>query len=317
MISKVRLVLFGFFALVFVQQAVAQDPADTEQLGTSEKPLAMQGDAVLTQAEIDAAFNKIRPEMRLPYIRNGEMVNRLISTLLSNRILAEEARKANYDQDPLIRNRQLLAAEKELADAWMEKVMREAPATNFETSAYETYLANPEAWKSEEKVDVSHILISSETRPPEEAEELVISIREQIIADPEVFDNLVEEYSEDPSKEVNGGRFPEVKRGDMVKPFEDTAFAMEVEGEISLPVETQYGFHIIRLNRRLPGVVPPFEQIKAQAVEHTRENYLKEYRRNYLRKLLSVPIEYPDGAIEDMVKRYFGENLELAPEFSQ
>jgi parvulin-like peptidyl-prolyl isomerase len=92
---------------------------------------------------------------------------------------------------------------------------------------------------------------------------------------------------------------------------------MEVEGEISLPVETQYGFHIIRLNRRLPGVVPPFEQIKAQAVEHTRENYLKEYRRNYLRKLLSVPIEYPDGAIEDMVKRYFGENLELAPEFSQ
>jgi parvulin-like peptidyl-prolyl isomerase len=92
---------------------------------------------------------------------------------------------------------------------------------------------------------------------------------------------------------------------------------MNDPGEISSPVETAYGFHIIRLNRKIPGTVPPFEDIKAQAMQQARETYLKDYSTRYLKKTLSDPIELPDGAVEEMAKRYFGENLELAPDYSE
>ncbi len=134
------------------------------------------------------------------------------------------------------------------------------------------------------------------------------------MADPSLYDSMVAEYSEDPSKTANGGRYPQVYRDDMVKPFEEVAFALKEPGQISAPVKTDYGYHIIRLNEYFPPAVQPFEDIKEQAIEQARKEYLDEYRKNYLRKVLSNPIVLPDGAAEEMAKRYFGENLELAPE---
>jgi peptidyl-prolyl cis-trans isomerase C len=196
-------------------------------------------------------------------------------------------------------------------------VIADAPPVDYETTAHEKYLVNPDVWRSEERIDVSHILISSENRSNETAGKLAAELWEELEVEPSRFDAMVEEYSEDPSKAVNGGRFPQVKRDDMVKPFEEAAFALDGPGAISLPVETAYGYHIIRLNRKLPGTVPPFEDIKAQAMGQARETYLKDYSTRYLRQTLSDPIELPDGAVEEMAKRYFGENLELAPDFSE
>jgi peptidyl-prolyl cis-trans isomerase C len=302
------------FSLV---SALAQSQETTKELGQSQAPLAKQGGVVLTQAEIDAAFSKIPPQHRLPYIRDGEKVDLLIRNLLRNKVLAGEAKKAAYDQQALVKLRLALATEAELATEWLKKVVVDAPPVDYEVIAYEKYLVNPDTWKTEERIDVSHILISSESRSSKAALQLATEIGEELQLDPSRFDAMVEEYSEDPSKKVNGGRFPQVKRNDMVKPFEAAAFAMDDPGEISSPVETTYGFHIIRLNRKMPGSVPPFEDIKAQAMRQAREQYLKDYSTRYLKKTLSDPIELPDGAVEEMAKRYFGENLELAPDFSE
>jgi peptidyl-prolyl cis-trans isomerase C len=295
----------------------ADNHAITRELGQSQAPLAKQGGVVLTQAEIDAAFSTIPPENRLRFIRDGEKVQILVRNLLRNKMLAEEAKKAGFDQQDLVTLRLAQAREKELAGEWIKKVVHDAPVVDYAAIAHENYLVNPDVWKSADRVDVSHILISSESRSPQAAEEIATSIWEELQTDLSRFDSMVEEYSEDPSKEVNGGRFSQVRRDDMVKPFEEAAFAMESPGEISQAIETAYGFHIIRLNRRLPGAVPPFEEIKAIAMEQAREKYLDDYRTRYLRKLLSQPMILPDGATEEMAKRYFGEDLELAPDFSE
>jgi parvulin-like peptidyl-prolyl isomerase len=132
-----------------------------------------------------------------------------------------------------------------------------------------------------------------------------------------LFDDYVEEYSEDPSKGMNRGSFHSMQRGEMVKPFEDASFAMEVEGEISEPVETNYGFHIIRFNKRYPPRVKKYEDVKADAMTMARKRYLEDYRTRYIRKLIEDPIELPEGAVEAMAKRHFGENLELAPKYQE
>ncbi len=197
-----------------------------------------------------------------------------------------------------------------------QKGGRRCPPGDYETIAHEKYLVNPAAWTTEDRIDVSQILISSESRSAESAEQLATELWEELQVEPARFESMIAEFSDDPSKVANGGRFPEVKRNDMVKPFEEAAFAMEIPGDISPPIQSNYGFHIIRLNRKIPGTVLPFDSIKEQAMQQVKKAYLDDYQARYLRKLLSEDIVLPDGATEEMAKRYFGENLELAPDFS-
>ncbi|MCJ7815719.1 MAG: peptidylprolyl isomerase, partial [Xanthomonadales bacterium] len=166
-------------------------------------------------------------------------------------------------------------------------------------------------------VDVSHILIQSERRSEQEALEIASKLREDLRADPSQFDAFVLEYSEDPAKQSNGGRYPGVQHGQMVKPFEETAFSLAETGAISEPVQTAYGYHIIRLNRVMPPELLPFDQLKQGLMQQAREQHLAEFRLRYIKEQVAEPIDISEGAVDAMVKRYFGDELELAPAFPE
>lgn len=301
---------------ISLNSALAEETkADDQASASLNEPFAIQGAAVLTQTEMDAAFSRIPAEYRLAFVRDGERVNQLLVSMLRSKLVAADAVAAGYDKEALTRNRMALAAEKELAEAWMAHVLENAPEADYEAIAYENYLANPDRYTSEATVDVSHILVNSEVRSEEEALARALIIRQQLLDQPDRFDALVEEYSDDPGKASNNGRYQQVKHGQMVKAFEEMAFSMNTPGELSEPVKTTYGYHIIRLNQAYPAGVVPFENVKANAIKQAREQYLSQYRINYLKQLSSAPIELPDGAVEAMARRYFGDDLELSPDF--
>jgi peptidyl-prolyl cis-trans isomerase C len=314
----------GFFLSLFLMIDVscstalaADEPIQAELQVDPAQIIAYQGNVFLSQDTIDAAFSRIPEKDRLMFIRDGGRVDQLIRSLLQRKIVASDAIKAGFDQDPLMAERMVLAAQKELAEAWLEKLVEDAPQADYAAMAYEDYLANPETYRSDEAVDVSHILIGTEERSLQDAEVLAGQLRAQLEDDPASFDALVMEYSDDPSKSVNAGRFPEMKRGQMVMSFESAAFALEQDGQIAQPVKTQYGYHIIRLNRRLGNTVPEFAEVKHEAMERAKWHYVENYQQNYMRKLLKDPIVIPEGAVEIMAKRHFGENLELAPIYQE
>lgn len=94
-----------------------------------------------------------------------------------------------------------------------------------------------------------HILLSPNTiRSSEETRELVSELRERIIGGEE-FETLAREYSEDVSNALNGGDLDWVLPGQMVSPFE-TAMDDTAVGEVSPPVETRFGWHILRVDDR-------------------------------------------------------------------
>ncbi|MCW8871823.1 MAG: peptidylprolyl isomerase, partial [Xanthomonadales bacterium] len=142
-------------------------------------------------------------------------------------------------------------------------------------------------------------------------------LESRLQADPAKFDELVTEYSDDPAKINNDGRYREMRPGMMVAPFEKAAFALQEPGEISDPVQTDYGFHIIRLNGRSGNELQEFSAVKEEAMAEARQRHLDSYRESYYRRVLSDPIVVPEGAVEIMARRHFGENLELAPGGSQ
>jgi len=297
---------------------LASGSANAEEITVQVDPaeiIAYSGEVYLTQKELDAAFTRISEKDRLAFIRDGAKVDQVIQSLLTRKALAADATRAAYDQSPLMPELVALAAQKELAENWLLQVVRNAPEADFEALAYEDYVSNPDTYRTEEILDISHILIGNKERSNQDAELLADLLITRLEKDPSIYGELVMEYSDDPAKTSNGGRYPEMHRGQMVAPFEKAAFALKEPGQISVPVETDYGFHIIRLNARHGNTVPDYDAVKDQAVATARRKYYENYQQRYLRNLISDPIVIPDGAVEIMARRHFGEDLELAPDF--
>jgi len=84
----------------------------------------------------------------------------------------------------------------------------------------------------------------------------------------ENFEALAKQYSEDPGSKSNGGLYRDIRRGDMVKPFEDAAFTVPV-GQISDIIETQYGFHILKVIERKKET-RPLEKVRRELEEQVK-----------------------------------------------
>ncbi|MGQ0524181.1 MAG: SurA N-terminal domain-containing protein [Betaproteobacteria bacterium] len=122
-------------------------------------------------------------------------------------------------------------------------------------------------FETRQERQASHILITVDAGASAEdkqkarmrAEELAKQLRQK----PERFTEAAKEHSQDPGSAANGGDLGYFGRGTMPKPFEDAVFAMK-PGEVSAPVETQYGFHIIRLTNVKGGEGRSFEDARKQ-----------------------------------------------------
>ena len=113
----------------------------------------------------------------------------------------------------------------------------------------------------------SHILITVDAKAPaaekQKAKSQAEDLLKQIRAKPASFADLAKAHSKDPGSAEKGGDLGSFKRGDMVQPFSAAAFDMKV-GDISGPIETEYGYHIIKLTGITAGKAPSFEAMRGQ-----------------------------------------------------
>lgn len=128
------------------------------------------------------------------------------------------------------------------------------------------YDENQSKFQGDEQRQASHILIAfGVTATPAEkaaAKDKAADILIQLRKDPKRFEELAIKESQDPGSAVKGGDLGSFGRGAMVKPFEDTVFNMKVD-EISDLVESEFGYHIIKLNG-VSGQSSSFESMKPQ-----------------------------------------------------
>jgi peptidyl-prolyl cis-trans isomerase C len=271
--------------------------------------LAERGKGVVTQEMFTARANQIPADIRAPTLRNGNRLRDVINNMLLRSQLAADAKAAGFDKEKVISDRMQLAAENELAEAWLSHYVDMQPDADYEQLAREKFLLTQEDMVSSPKIDVSHILVSTEERSDEDAAALANDIYQQLQADPDKFNDLVMEYSEDPSVKSNRGSFKNVKTGDMVKPFEDAAFALQ-PGEISAPVKTQYGYHIIRLDAYYPPRKQTFDEVKTRLIERERKKHRERVERDYLESLTGLEVHMTEEQLGEMVSRNFGDKAE-------
>ena len=129
------------------------------------------------------------------------------------------------------------------------------------------YEAHRAQYGVQESRQASHILISVDPGATAEAKQKARAkaedIYEQVKRNPAQFAELAKKYSQDPGSAANGGALGTFSRGSMVKAFDDAVFKMKV-GDISPPVESQYGYHIIHLTGVNPAQVKSLDEVRGQ-----------------------------------------------------
>jgi peptidyl-prolyl cis-trans isomerase C len=172
--------------------------------------------------------------------------------------------------------------------------------SNKEIKAF--YREHPEQFKTPERVKASHILVKVDPGESAEAKaqkKLKIEALRDRIKKGEDFAELARENSDGPSKS-QGGDLGYFARGRMIKPFEDVAFGMKV-GRVSDVVETQFGYHLIKLTGREEEEVTPLKKARDKVVELINRQKRQGAVGEYLQKLRdTAKIEYtaepPPGA---------------------
>lgn len=173
----------------------------------------------------------------------------------------------------------------------VKKMIDQVIADKVQISAEETrnfYDGNPNFFKAPERVRASHILVKID---PDAAESDKASARKKIeeiqkrIQKGEDFAAVAKESSDCPSAS-RGGDLDYFQRGQMVAPFEEAAFSLK-PGEVSGVVETQFGYHLIKVVDKKESGVIVYEEIKADIESHLRQQKVNEQYAVYIEELKS------------------------------
>lgn len=136
------------------------------------------------------------------------------------------------------------------------------------------YEKHQDQYGKPEERRASHILVTvaKDAKPEdkEAAREKARKLLEEVRRSPNSFGEVARKNSQDPGSAANGGDLGFFGRGAMVKPFDDALFAMKV-GAIEGPVETQYGFHVIRLDAIKPGEKTPLEKVRPEIEQELKK----------------------------------------------
>ena len=210
---------------------------------------------------------------------NPEGKRAVLEQLISNKLLLLDARRNLLEADPVFKAELNRVKENLLVSFAAEKAFSAVSVSDKEAEEY--YEANKERFMSEETVNASHILVDSE--------EKALQILSEIKSGETSFEDAARANSTCPSG-GRGGNLGDFGRGQMVPEFDEAAFSM-AEGEISdKPVQTQFGYHLIRLNGKEEGGEMAYEDVKDELMAALKE---EKQQAAYQSKVNQLKILYP------------------------
>ena len=211
------------------------------------KVLAKVNGIDVTDTDVKLAQSEIGPN--LGDMPADQRLSILVEYLIQNKLMAAAADKAGLGSDASMPARIEYYKGRALRDLYFDKNIQGAVT---ETDAKALYDKQVAAIKPVEEIHASHILVEKK----EEADDIVAKLKAG--GD---FAALAKEKSKDSGSGANGGDLGFFKKGDMVKPFEDAANALK-PGDISAPVQSQFGWHVIKLIEKRNRPAPPFDSVK-------------------------------------------------------
>ena len=198
------------------------------------------------------AMNELPPEIQSqPFMTYYED---LLERVIDIKLFAQEGKKMKLDEEPSVRAAIDFVIEKVLMQAFLSKYVQENIKEENIKASYSNFIADE---TSREEIKASHILTDTES----EAIDVI-----NMLNDGDDFAELAKNKSTGPSG-PSGGDLGWFKRGQMVPPFEKAAFSLNKNEITQRPVQTQFGWHVIKIfDKRIPEA-PSYENMKSKLIQ--------------------------------------------------
>lgn len=240
-----------------------------------EKLIALVNGKEITDKNVKFALSKF-PSDRRGYFETEEGNKQIVEQIISWELVYNHAVDTGYTDREDYKFQLEEAKKAILTQMAIEDILKNVSVDEKEIIEY--YDQNKEYFMDKEEVNARHILVATE----EEA----VSIKKEIDGGLS-FSDAAMKYSSCPSKE-QGGSLGFFSKGVMVPEFENAAFSL-TKGQISDPVKTQFGYHLILVDDKKPGKEKSLEEVKNTIYEHmiqekqsfTYMNFVNELKKKY------------------------------------
>jgi peptidyl-prolyl cis-trans isomerase C len=238
----VAVAVFSIMGASFGAVGAGAVPAQTDP----DPVLAKVDGQPIHVSDLKAAAESLPPQARA--MPPQQLYPLLLDQLVDAQALLVEARKTGLDKDPDIERSMRMAADRTLASAMLNKVVRPQVTDEAVRAKYDAEFANK---PGETEVHARHILVPDEAT----AKKIIVDLKKG--GD---FAALSKQYSKDPGASAQGGDLGFFKKSDMVPAFADAAFALKDNEITPVPVKTQFGWHVIQTLAHRTPPTPAFEQ---------------------------------------------------------
>jgi len=223
--------------------------------GSEEQVVVRVNQTRVTVAEfrrrLDLERERIPAHLHM-LMESADVQKRYAQDLIRREILLQEAARRQIDSRPVVTDRVRQVKEQMMLQTLLkEEVSDKVQVPEGDVQAY--YEGHPEEF-SRDRLRAGHILVATEG----EAQQVVERLKGK-----EAFEGLARRLSLDKVSGAKGGDLGTIERGTMVPEFEKAAYALKV-GEVSAPVKTRFGFHIIRVTRREERPAAPLAQVREE-----------------------------------------------------
>jgi peptidyl-prolyl cis-trans isomerase C len=237
-------------------QAQAQAPAAPAPAAAPVAPetvVAKVNGAPITAGDLAIAAED--PALSLPGVDDAQKKSLLVDYMIDLKVGAQAAEAAKVSDSPDFQRKLAYFKDKLLLDEYLEREAKKAATPEAAKALYDQTV---KAMKPEEEVHARHILVESE----DEAKKIAARIKGG-----EDFARVAAEVSKDPGSKTEGGDLGWFTKERMVAPFAEAAFKMNA-GQVSDPVKTQFGWHVIKLEEKRTKPVPTFDEMKEQVDQY-------------------------------------------------
>ena len=252
-------------------------PERITPMNNEAKILASVGGKPITEMDVEAMLMQMG--QRASAYNNPQGRAMILEQLINRKLFLMDAQKNLYEREPAFKEQLNKIKEDMLSSYAIQKAVERVRVTDEEAKKY--FEENPDQFAPEMTFNASHILV--------ETEEKAAEIAEQIKSGELTFEDAAMQFSSCPSKQ-NGGSLGEFGHGQMVPEFEAACEALE-EGELSAPVQTQFGWHIVKLVKKGLGKAVEYkdvcEQLKGALMEQ-KQQAAYESKINQLKILFPV-----------------------------
>ncbi len=267
---KRLVVLMVALGLVVSVPALAGKAAKHHKRLKSNVVAVVNGHEV-TVDDYKLALQTLPPRMQMLVKQDKAIREKFLDNLVSKEILKIEAKKEKVRLSKEQKKKLEEFKNELLINALLDKHLGKIKVTDQEAARY--YREHKKEFTTPAQVKASHILVQTK----EEAENIIKRLKKG--AD---FAKLAQQYSLDHVSAKKGGDLGYFSKEQMVKPFADAAFALKV-GQISKPVKTRFGYHVIKVTDKKKASLQPFPLVKKQI----KEKLLREKQQKAFDAFLS------------------------------